>query len=1170
MSRIDDEDKRQRLERIHLLLTRNARGLAEAEIANEVRLERRTVNNYLRELEFQGKALKDGLYWFPLTLKETRLRSFDLSPEEAVTLYLGARLLSKQQDKRNEPAESALLKLASVLKADAGVGDEIEQAARELAQRPVQENYQPIFRDVVRGYIYRKKVEIAYRPLNWNKSFQTTFSTYLLEPSPIGFTTYLIGHSSIVNALRAYKLERIESIRLTKDDYSIPPEFPGLEILRNAWNIVAGEATIRVVLRFTSGTAKARVLETRWHPSQQTRPDPDDSNALLWEVQVADTLDLVPWIRSWGADCEVVEPKELREAIKREAGRLAEVYRVMEVKPENNLIAHRREDGKEQSLIVHLTETSEWAEQFAAKVGLSEIGKVMGLLHDFGKASKEYQDYLRSAVGLINPDEDDYIDYKAKKGKIDHSTAGAQLVHEKLASKEQEGKILAQFLALAMASHHSGLIDCLKPDGANEFKRRIEKADNDTHLAEARSKLPDIEKQLNEILAQPIEKQFARKIFDEMREPADKSKPVMVFKQGLLARFLLSCLLDADRLDTADFEKPGNESTRNYGKYIPWDTLIERLETRYTEYAQKTAQMKPGRALDVNHLRAQVAQACLDASGKPKGIYQLTVPTGGGKTEASLRFALHHARMHGMERVFYIVPYITIIDQNADKVRDILEKADEGGKVVLEHHSNFVPPDDTRRRHNLLAENWDAPIVFTTQVQFLEALFGSGTRDARRMHQLANSVIIFDEVQTIPIKITHMFTTALRFLSHNCGATVVLCTATQPPFDNLPNTYRELNITREQHIIQNEPELFQQLKRVEVHDERKPGGVSNVEIADLAERALQENGSVLIVVNTRASAQALYQEIKGRQLDAAIYHLSTNMCPAHRMDVLEKKIKPKLEAKEPVICVSTQLIEAGVDIDFGAVIRTLAGLDSITQSAGRCNRHGMREDGGSVWVVNPQEENLDQLKDIKVGREHAQRVLDDFRETPDKFGNDRIGLDAVAAYYNFYYQSQSGKMDYPVDVNSSAGRNDDLFNLLSTNELSTKNYQGAHQGDSPDILLRQSFRSASGEFHVIDSLTRGVIIQYKKEEKKGGEKDGEELVKDLCGAFALEKRGKLLKQAQRYSVNLFDHQFNNLFRVGAIKEVQEGAEIYYLDKQYYSDEFGWSEKPVNSMDLLTA
>jgi CRISPR-associated endonuclease/helicase Cas3 len=862
---------------------------------------------------------------------------------------------------------------------------------------------------------------------------------------------------------------------------------------------------------------------------------------------------MIPWVRGWGADCEVLEPEELRETLEREARRLARVYQVEEVNPQDDLIAHRRKDGKEQSLVTHLLEASHLSEGFAAKVGLLEIGKVMGLLHDFGKASKEYQDYLRSAEGLINPDEDDYVDYKAKKGKIDHSTAGAQLVHEKLASRGQEGKILAQFLALAMASHHSGLMDCLKPDGANEFQRRIEKEDTNTHLTEARSKLTDIEKQLDEILAQPMEKQFFKKLMGMKDAEKDITLP---FKHGLLARFLLSCVLEADRLNTADFEYPDNEEIRNYGKYVPWDVLIERLEAKYAEYAQETAKMKPGRALDVNQLRAQVAQACLKAAGKPKGIYQLTVPTGGGKTEASLRFALHHAKARQMDRVFYIVPYITIIDQNADKIRKILETEDERGKVVLEHHSNFVPEEDTRYRHNLLAENWDAPIVFTTQVQFLEALFGYGTRDARRMHQFANSVIIFDEVQTVPIKITHMFNAALRFLTHDCGATVVLCTATQPPLDKLPNEYRKLTIAPEYKIIQNENELFEKLKRVEVHDERKPGGWTNAEIADLAERALQEKGSVLIVVNTRASALAVYQEIKQRNLDPTVCHLSTNMCPAHRMDVLENKIKPKLKAKESVICVSTQIIEAGVDVDFGAVIRSLAGLDSIAQSAGRCNRHGLREDGGNVWVVNPQEENLDRLKDIKSGREHAQGIFDDFRDGPEAFGSDPVGLEAITHYYQRYYAAHERELDYPISKDSSIERDDTLFNLLSMNKISTNIYLTTHKGKAPDIFLRQSFRSASGEFRVINSPTRGVIVPYG---------DGENIITELCSAFGLEKQGKLLKQAQRYSVNLFDHQVKILFQAGAIQEVQEDAGIYYLKEQYYSNEFGWSDEPVSNL-----
>jgi CRISPR-associated endonuclease/helicase Cas3 len=375
----------------------------------------------------------------------------------------------------------------------------------------------------------------------------------------------------------------------------------------------------------------------------------------------------------------------------------------------------------------------------------------------------------------------------------------------------------------------------------------------------------------------------------------------------------------------------------------------------------------------------------------------------------------------------------------------------------------------------------------------------------------------------------------------------------------LPNEYRRLTIAPEYQIIQNPQELFEKLKRVEVHDERKPGGWTNAEIADLAERALQEKGSVLIVVNTRPSALAVYQEIKSRNLGAPLYHLSTNMCPAHRMAVLERHIKRKLEAKEPVVCVSTQLIEAGVDIDFGAVIRSLAGLDSIAQSAGRCNRHGLREDGGSVWVVNPQEENLDRLKDIQSGREHAQWVLDDFKGNPEDFGSDPIGVGTITRYYQQYYEAHQNELDYPVGKDSPIiGRDDKLFNLLSLNELSTKNYQAAHQGSSPDILLRQSFRSASREFRVIDSPTRGVIVPIGK---------GRRIITELCGAFGLEKKGKLLKQAQRYSVNLFDHKLNDLLKIGAIQEVQDSG-IYYLDKQYYSEEFGWSEEPVSDMDVL--
>ena len=1128
------------------------------ELAAKLGVHRSQIHRDRQQLIDSGVMIvsdEPGRYRLDQLKTQARLR---LSREEALALYLPARRAARQTYSAQPAVVAALGKLSQVLAQP--MTERLVESARQVFHQDANPERARIVETVTRGWIERIAVELTYRGLAAQESRKIEMRIYLIEPAVWGDGIYLIGPSDLIKGrIAALKLDRVEAARLTTVRFDLPADLDEGALLADAWGVWLGrEKPERVVLKFKPGAVSRRVQETIWHPTEKRDPQPD---GLLWTAEISEIQEMVPWIRGWGADVEVLEPTWLRKELGREVKEMARIYGLGERQPFDALIAHRRKgDEAEQSLTTHLIETSQLAERFAAKAGLPDIGKVMGLLHDFGKASTEYQNYLRSAEGMINPDEDDYVDYKAKKGKIDHSTAGAQLVYQKLASKGTNGKFLAQFLALAMASHHSGLIDCLKPDGKNEFERRMTKGDADTHLTEARTKLPYIEKQLDEILTRPIEEDFYRIAYREMTDLAD-SKDVRWFKRGLLARFLLSCLLDADRLNTADFESPANESLRNYGNYTSWEVLIERLEEKFAEFAQETAQMQPGRALDVNRLRAYVAQACLDAAPRPQGIFQLTVPTGGGKTLASLRFALHHARAHNVDRVFYIVPYTTIIDQNAKDVRRVLRDTDERGnpsdKIVLEHHSNFVPPSDTRRRHNLLAEDWDAPIVFTTQVQFLEALFGSGTRDARRMHQLANSIIILDEVQTIPIRITHMFTAALRFLVHSCGASAVLCTATQPPFDNLDNPYRELKISHEQHIIQDEAELFKRLKRVEVHDERKPAGWTNAEITGLAEHALREKGSVLIVVNTRALAQAVYRLIKAQNGEAKVYHLSTNMCPTHREDVLNE-IRDLLKTNEPVICVSTQLIEAGVDIDFGAVIRAVAGLDSIAQSAGRCNRHGVREGLGSVWVVNPQDENLDRLSDIKIGRGHAQRVLDDFNHHAEQFGHDRIGLSAVSAYYDFYYGSRKSELDFPVSAHSSVGRSDNLFDLLAMNPLSVKAYEAHHQS-APDILLRQSFRSAAAEFRVIDSSTRGVIVPYR---------DGDEVIKDLCGAFGLERQGRLLRQAQRYSVGLFSYQFDKLSRAGAIQEVQDGAGIYYLDKQHYSLEFGWSDEPVNGMDAL--
>ena len=822
---------------------------------------------------------------------------------------------------------------------------------------------------------------------------------------------------------------------------------------------------------------------------------------------------------------------------------------------ENLLLAHIRDiDKRRQTLVDHLNAVSQLAGEFADKIGLRKTGEIIGLLHDFGKASENFQNYLLSGEGVLNPDADGYINPESMRGKIDHSTAGAQIIYENLWNKNGMGRIAAQVLALCVASHHSGLMDCLAPDGENIFLRRMEKLDSATHKSEAASKLQEIEANAIHILSQKESENICLKIRSLQEEKRD-SQETIAFKAGLLVRFLLSCLVDADRLDTADFEMPSNKQIRNYGYYHPWKTSIQRLDQKISEFKNKKEKN------EVDELRAEVSEACVKFAKKSRGIYQLTVPTGGGKTLSSLRFALNHAEHHKMDRVIYIIPYTSIIDQNANEIRKILEdKTDENNhfldRIVLEHHSNLTPEEESHRQ-NLLAQNWDAPVVLTTQVQFFEALFGSGTRSVRRMHQLANSVIILDEVQTIPVNTIQMLNIALRFLVKACGSTVVLCTATQPPLDKIDAQYRALTIESEQRIIQNEHQLFEKLNRVEVFDERKPGGWSESELADLAEHQLQEKGSVLIVVNTKKSARLIYQTMKEKKLeDVKLYHLSTNMCPAHRLNILNE-VKEKLN-HEPVICVSTQLIEAGVDIDFGVVIRYLAGLDSIAQSAGRCNRHGARIGYGNVWIINPQNENIDQLKDIVIGTDTAKRVLDDFKSNPVMFGNNRLGLEAMAAYYTYYYRARMDDMRYKVNASSPVGREDDLFNLLSTNTLSVQAYGRTHH-NSPNIFFRQSFQSAAKAFKVINSPTRGVIVQYKKKGNEDSGEDGEEIVKDLCGAPEIQKQYKLVKRAQRYSVNLFPHEFDRLEKLGAIHEVQKGAGIFFLDKQFYTEELGWIE-----------
>ena len=810
---------------------------------------------------------------------------------------------------------------------------------------------------------------------------------------------------------------------------------------------------------------------------------------------------------------------------------------------------------KQQTLEEHLWGVAELSKIHAEKIGMGNYGELMGLLHDYGKYSAEFQKYITDAIKKndpqFNPDEDEeFEDPTGKKGKIDHSTAGAQFLSCKNGSSNAH-KILGQFLSLCLVSHHSGLIDCLTTDNTgtrDSYSRRLSKNDNKTHRFECAKNIDKhILERINAILAdQSFTKPFESKCRDIVFASPETNprSTVTQFQLGLLARFLFSALIDADRQDTADSEKPKTARHRLQGNYKSWSELIKRLENKYETFEVKNR---------VDEIRKEISTHCLHASKRPKGLFTLTVPTGGGKTLASLRFALGHAGKHHMDRIVYVIPFTSIIDQNAQVVREILEPKEcpeDAGKIVLEHHSN-IGADAQSWKEKLLTENWDAPVVYTTMVQLLEALFGAGTRGARRMHQLAKAVIVFDEIQTLPIKCVHLFNNAINYLVDHCGSTVVLCTATQPLLGSVDERKGTLKLSEKNELMPDVEKLFVDLKRVFVHDRRKSPGWTYPEIAALAVEQVKENGSCLVIVNMKKAARIIFEEAEKDGLD--VFHLSAGMCPAHRKQVL-KTIRQKLDDKKPILCVSTQLIEAGVDVDFRSVIRVLAGLDSIAQAAGRCNRHGSPEIG-DVFVVNPTEEKLDYLKDIEVGKEKTNRVLDDYKADPSKYDSDRIGPKMLKWYYQNFFYDRKDVMDYPVHAN----RNDTLLNLLSTNHNVVDDFRRANK-TMPNINLRQSFMTAAKLFKSIDAPTRSVIVRYGN--------DGKDLANQLCSAFEVEKQYVLIKKAQQYSVNLFPYEFEKLAEQNALYRVQEETEIFYLDDKYYSKQFGISMEPINKEEFL--
>ena len=818
-----------------------------------------------------------------------------------------------------------------------------------------------------------------------------------------------------------------------------------------------------------------------------------------------------------------------------------------------NSIAHvRQSDGLQQLLIDHLLETSSISGQLAAKLNLGFVGELLGLMHDFGKYSRKFQKYIHDETGLFNPDLDDE-ESTPNGSKVDHSTAGTQWVYRELrkfGAEQGIGELFGQMLGLCIASHHGeGLIDCLDGEGNPKWIERFNKTDELTHLAECEQNANEaVQQKAKELAGENLIRSLLNAVKPILSDQATNNK-IKEFYLGCLTRFLFSCLIDADRINSSDFEREDQKDVRRLTEKPDWQTGIDQLEAKLAGFENR---------YPIDEIRRRISDDCLKRVVDSQGIYTLTVPTGGGKTLASLRYALHHAQKHNLDRIIYIIPYTSIIDQNAQAVREIL-----GEDWVLEHHSN-LEPEKQSWQDKLLSENWDKPIVFTTMVQFLDAWFGGGTRGARHIHPMTNSVLIFDEIQTLSVKCVHLFCNVLNWLTTFGKSTAVLCTATQPllgesGLQNFPEGKREsiaarglLRLPENAEIMgkhQDLDKLFADLSRVEIRFNEKAGGWNVQEAGAFLLEQFQTTPSCLFIVNTKKWAQELYQYCKAQNVPPeALFHLSTHQCAAHRKVIFDT-IKARLENKQPVICISTQLIEAGVDISMACVIRALGGLDSIAQAAGRCNRHGEKEGKGQVWVLNLQEQDFRRiLPDIQAGKTHAERVFRDFA------GQDILQPAAMERYFEYYFYQRSDEMSYSVK-NSTTGS---LLDWLSDNALNPYGEKN-NKRSKPLPLLMQSFKSAGRAFQAIDAPTHAVIVPYG---------EGAELIAKLCGEWNPQEMYHTLQKAQRYSVNVFPKVWDKLQKENALHETIEGSGIYYLKERHYNDEFGLSLDETSDMTFL--
>lgn len=791
------------------------------------------------------------------------------------------------------------------------------------------------------------------------------------------------------------------------------------------------------------------------------------------------------------------------------------------------MIAHISEDGlnRKETVAEHTKKTVFLCGEKGKRCGLARVMSLCAIYHDMGKEKDSFSTYILA---------DEKVRRKLK-GTISHASTGAKYIyeryHDSLGNVKGSAKIMVEMISYAIAAHH-GMFDCVDADHNDLFFAKLNKVD-DYDEAYRNAKQDYLSEYDEERIFREAAEEFDL-CWNRIKELFGRLKPLLLSGHNInakeamedcrlyllacLQRLILSILIDSDWEATSDFMdnvdvllKPTAYNTKD---------IFQQAGRNFEAYMQeKHERIELSRLSDKERViydaRNSLQEECRRFGQYPAGIYCLPIPTGGGKTLGSLAYALEYCRLHPeTERVIYVSPYISITEQNAQVFREAIGEDD----WILEHHSSVIRKEEGTGedyRSNITSRfdiNWEEPFICTTFVQFMNTLFSDKGESIRRMHRLVNAVVIIDEVQSMPVKCIHTFNYMCNFLNAVCNTNIILCTATQP---TLAEAKCPICYSKPKYMIENAADWFYKFERVKI---TTPEADSRYSIESLAEEIAGRTvncRSILVVLNTKSAVRSLYDRLKARGIPAE--YLTTNLCAEHRSDKI-KNIKEILEKKqETIVVVSTNLIEAGVDISFEYVYRSMAGLDSVAQAAGRCNRNGELE-SGMIHLIDLEGENAGNMTELQQNIRATESVIWQYKDSATQ--DSLLMPKWMDVFYKNVYFNASDKMNFPLE-----GLDRSILELLS---------RGFRPKEKKN-LMNQAYKTAGQQYRVIDDDSFGVIVPYKK---------GAKIIEAIQNAVDPAGLKAYIRQAQRYTVNVRGNRLKQF--EGLIQPVSDRIPDLYM------------------------